>query len=178
MLNVNRVKDKRDQIWVLFQHFDPMSALCEIIDSEDSETFERRVIRLQILLYDRVQLIVVCCDIAGREVLDNDTEQHHCKLFLNQIFRLSVLEHKLEKLRPLLLWDQNFAQLANHICDVFLHDWDWLSNESLEKQIFCLDLIRLWQRGPMLSNDFTEVYRCELSDDLDFVVRHKQQQIL
>ena len=54
LLNVNRVEDKRDQIWVLFQHFDTMSALCEIIDSEDSETFERRVVRLQILLYDRV----------------------------------------------------------------------------------------------------------------------------
>ena len=54
LLNVNRVEDKRDQIWVLFQHFNTMSALCEIIDSDDGETFERRVIRLQILLNDRV----------------------------------------------------------------------------------------------------------------------------
>ena len=54
LLDVDRVEDKRDQIWVLFQHFDTMSALCEIIDSDDGETFERMVIRLQILLNDRV----------------------------------------------------------------------------------------------------------------------------
>ena len=54
LLNVDRVEDKRDQIWVLFQHFNTMSALSEIVDRDDGEAFERRLARLQILLDDRV----------------------------------------------------------------------------------------------------------------------------
>ena len=96
--------------------------MCEVVDGDDSEALERLVIGLEVRLDDWVQLIVVCGDVAGREVLDHDAEEHHRELFLCQFFRLSVLEHKLEKFRPLLLRDQKFAQLADHISDVLLDD--------------------------------------------------------
>ena len=65
LLDVDRVEDKRDQIWVLLQHFDSMSGLCEVVDGDDGEALKCRVIRLQVLLNDRVQLIVVLGDITG-----------------------------------------------------------------------------------------------------------------
>ena len=100
LLDVDRVEDKRDQIWVLLQHFDSMPGLSEVVDGDDGEALERLVVGLQVRLDDWVQLIVVCGDIAGREVLDHDAEEHHRELFLCQFLRLSVLEHKLEKFRP------------------------------------------------------------------------------
>ena len=74
--------------------------------------------------------------------------------------------------------DQKFAQLANHISDVLLDDWDWLGNKPLEEQVLGLGLIRLWQHHPVLADELTKVYCCKLSDDLVFVIRHQKKQVL
>ena len=82
LLDIDSSENKWNQIWVLLENFHSVSSLSQVVNSDNSETFERRVLGLQISLDDWVQLIVVCSDVAGREIFDHDTEEHHGELLL------------------------------------------------------------------------------------------------
>lgn len=51
-------------------------------------------------LNDCVQGIIVVLDLISREVLNDDREQDHGELFVNELLRLTVREEELEKFVP------------------------------------------------------------------------------
>ena len=74
LFDVDGVKHQGNEVWILLEHFDSMAGLSQIVDSDDGEALQTGMVRLQVLLDDRVELVVVCGDITSREILDHDTE--------------------------------------------------------------------------------------------------------
>ena len=94
-------------------------------------------------------------------------------LLLNVIVGLGELEHKLEELVPLFVWDQKHSKRSNHICDVLLYKGGWLSNKSLQEEGLCLLLISNWKVAPELSNNLAEVDARELTNVLVSASSHE-----
>ena len=139
--DVDRVQHKWDQVWILLQHLRAMISLSQVVHGHNSKSLKRGMIRLQVLLDDRVELLVVCANIGDGEVLDHNGEEQHGELLLHEFLRLRELEHQLEELGPLLLGDQNLAKLADYLRDVLLDERNWLADKLLQKKRLCLDLI-------------------------------------
>ena len=118
--DVDRAQHKWDQVWILLQHLRAMISLSQVVHGHNSESLERSMIRLEVLLYDRIELLVVCANISDGEVLDHDGEEQHGELLLHKFLRLRELEHQLEELGPLLLGNQNLAKLADYLSNVLL----------------------------------------------------------
>ena len=177
LLNVDRIEDQWNQLLVLLQHFLCVACLRQIVHSNDGETLQALVIGLQILHDDGVELLVVCADLFQREVLDHDTKQHHGQLFLSQVLRLRILEHKLEELWPLAIWNQYLAKLSNYVCNVLLDDTDRLCNESFKKQVLGGTLISLRQLHEQLSDSLAQIHSRKLSDGLVFVRGHEDKEL-
>lgn len=94
-------------------------------------------------------------------------------LSLYVIGGLRVLEHKLEELVPLFVWDQKHGKRSNHICDILLYKGGWLSNKSLQEEGLCLLLIGGWKVAPELSNNLAEVDARELTNVLVSACSHE-----
>ena len=109
LLDVDGAEDEWNQVWVFLENFYGVSSLCQVVNGDNGKTLKTGVFRLQVLLDNWVQLIVVCCDVRGREVLDHHTEKHHGELFFCQVFSLSVGENELEKFGPLFLRNKNLS---------------------------------------------------------------------
>lgn len=78
-------------------------------------------------------------------------------LLVCQVGRLGKLEDELKQLVPLLVWNQNFSELANDVGDVLLDDCDGLLLEASQQKILGLLLIVGWELQPQVSNDLTQV---------------------
>ena len=63
--DVDCIENQGDQIWVLLQNFERVASLSQVVHCDDGESFQGSVVRLQVGLDNRVQLVVVSADIRG-----------------------------------------------------------------------------------------------------------------
>lgn len=77
-----------------------------------------------------------------------------------------------------MLRDQKFAELTNDISDVFLDNCNGLSDEALNQQVLCLDLIVGREAHPQGADDLSQVNGGELSNDLLFMCGHEHEEEL
>jgi len=131
-----------------------------------------------VALNDCVQGIIVVLDLISREVLNDDREQDHGELFVNELLRLTVREEELEKFVPGLVRNKDLSEGANYVGNVLLKDGNWLLYESLEKQCLGLGLVLRCQVHPQVANNLAQVDARHLSDVLVWAGRHQNQEIL